>query len=110
MKKYFFYLFFVIFSTSLIGLSQQKEKINQFDENVSNANKNAMKGIYWALENIPVKKDNLTKDLITEDKNICTVKITKEFGGIKIISTGYFNSTIVEITTYKSLSDEKIKN
>lgn len=109
MNKNFFYIFFILIFLALnfLNISAQQQNQSSFDENISIANKNAMKGIYWALENIPVKKDNLTKDLIVDDKNVCTVKISREFGGIKIISTGFHNSTSVEITTYKTIEEKK---
>jgi len=70
---------------------------------------NAVKGIYWALENIPVKKMNLENDLISENKLYANVRLSKEINGIKIKSSGYFDSYEVSILiyrTYESLEKE----
>ena len=74
---------------------------------------NAKKGIYYALSNIPDKKDNWTKELIDSDKLIAKVKLNKEVAGIKIESEGYYDTYEIKITLYRSyeslLKDGSIK-
>lgn len=77
------------------------------EEDIEIAYRNAMKGVYWAFENVPVKKETLSKDLIVDNKNICSVKISIEVKGFKVTATGYYNSSSVEVTTYKSFPDDK---
>lgn len=70
---------------------------------------NAKKGLYWGLENIPVKKNNIENDLIADNKLFATVKLSKEINGVKVKSTGYYNSaefTIIIYRSYESLERE----
>ena len=80
------------------SLNAQEKMENELDK----AFQNAKKGIYWALSNIPENKIRLNKDLIADEKLYSSVKLQKEFNGIKIVSTGYYNSTEVSITIYRS--------
>jgi hypothetical protein len=64
---------------------------------------NAIKGIYWALENIPVKKMNLDNDLIADNKLYANVKLSKQVNGVTIKSTGYYNSYEVSIIMYRTM-------
>ncbi len=66
---------------------------------------NAKKGIYWCLANIPAKKGDTENQLINDDRLISSVKLQKDIGGINIESTGYYFSTEVKITFYKSLDN-----
>ncbi len=66
------------------------------------AYQNAMKGVYWAFENIPQSKGSLSKDLIAEESLIASVKLSKEVEGVKVESTGYFETYEVSIKLYKS--------
>ncbi len=72
------------------------------DINIDTAFNFAKKGIYWALTNMPEKKTKIENDLIADDKLIATVKLSKEVNGVKIESTGYYNSSEVSIKIYKS--------
>ncbi|MFZ0454930.1 MAG: hypothetical protein WCE54_16555 [Ignavibacteriaceae bacterium] len=72
------------------------------DEEINTAFQNAKKGIYWALANIPEKKSRIKNDLIFEDKLYCKVKLDKKINGVKIESTGFYNSNQVTIVIYKS--------
>ncbi len=74
----------------------------EMEKNMNIAYQNAIKGIYWALSNIPEKKLRLSNDLIAEEKLYASVKLVKEFEGIKITSKGIFNSTEVSIIIYRS--------
>jgi hypothetical protein len=92
-----------LFILSLIILSSPvcltQEKI---ESDIDYAFQNAKKGIYWALANIPEKKSKLESELIADDKLYANVKLRKEVNGIKIESTGYYNSNEVSIYIYRS--------
>ncbi len=94
MKNLFFSII-ILFSTQIFSQTQ-------LENNVDLAYQNAKKGVYWSLNNIPENKSRLKHDLIDKDKLYSTVQIVKEIDGVKIISTGYNNSTEVSIKIYKS--------
>ena len=96
MRNILFLVFFFCFSFCL-AYSQTK-----IEEDIETAYQNAKKGIYWALNNIPEKKVKLENDLIADDKLYAKVQLEKEIFGIKVESTGYYNSNSVTITIYKS--------
>jgi len=75
---------------------------DKLESDIDLAYKNAMKGIYWALSNIPEKKSKLDSDLIADDKLYAEVKQYKEVNGIKIEATGFYHSNEVRIKIYKS--------
>ncbi|MBU2445074.1 MAG: hypothetical protein KJ666_05810 [Bacteroidetes bacterium] len=81
-------------------------QIQDEKEDIQIAFTSAMKGVYWAQENVSPKRETMFKDIIVNNKKICTVKIYKQVGGLKIISEGYEGSTKVEITTYRSTSEK----
>ncbi|WP_290661114.1 hypothetical protein, partial [Ignavibacterium sp.] len=89
---------------SSIMFSQSK-----VDADIESASVNARKGIYWGLMNIPVKKARLEKSLINNDMLIARVRIAKELNGVKIESTGYYNTNEVTIVLYRS-ADSLIKD
>ncbi len=91
-----FLLFCVLFP---ICLTAQPDMENDLDA----AYQNAKKGIYWALTNIPESKSQLRSDLIAGEKLYSSVKLVKEYNGIKIVSKGFANSTEVIITMYRSV-------
>ncbi|HEY6436078.1 MAG TPA: hypothetical protein VIY47_05780 [Ignavibacteriaceae bacterium] len=96
-------LFFVLFLFLPIGLLAQAKT----DQDIDLAYQNAKKGVYWALSNIPGKKATLDNDLIAEDKLYASVKISKEVQGVKVVSTGYYQTNQVGITIYKSYESLK---
>ena len=75
---------------------------NKIDDEINSAYQNAKKGIYWALSNIPEQKNRLSNELVAEDKLYCKVKLDKKINGVKVQSTGYFNTNQVTIVIYKS--------
>jgi hypothetical protein len=79
------------------------------ENNLDAAYQNAKKGIYWALTNIPESKLRLQSDLIADEILYSSVKLEKEFNGIKVESKGYSNSTEVSIIIYRS-TDGLIKD
>lgn len=81
-------------------------QVQDDNEDIQIAFTNAMKGVYWAQENISPKRETTFKEIIVNNKKICTVKVYKQVGGLKIISEGYEGSTKVEITTYRSTSEK----
>ncbi len=91
-------LFLILF---LIPLTLQAQQ--SMEKNLDVAYQNAKKGIYWALANIPANKARLQRDLIADEKLYATVKLNKEYEGIKIESIGYYNTTEISITLYRSM-------
>ncbi len=87
------------------GLSAQAK----IEEDITITLQNAKKGIYWALSNIPTKKAKVEKSIITEDKLIAKVKVTRELFGVKIESTGYYLTNELTIVLYRS-SDSLLKD
>jgi len=92
MKSFFLILFLVPFA-----VYPQKE----MEKNLDAAYQNAKKGVYWALSNIP-EKSRLQSDLIADEKLYASVKLEKEYEGIKIETTGYYNTIEISITIYRS--------
>jgi hypothetical protein len=74
----------------------------QMETTLDLAYQNAKKGVYWALANIPENKSRIQSDLIAEERLYASVKLEKEFNGVKIVSTGFCNSTQISITLYRS--------
>ena len=90
----------IIFAIILISsLTYSQDKI---ESDIDFALQYAKKGIYWALANIPEKKTSLNNDLISEDRLYASVRLEKEVNGIKIESTGYYQTLEVKITIYRS--------
>ena len=63
---------------------------------------NAKKGIYWALSNLPQKKKKLESDLIADDRLYAHVRLDKAVNGVKIVSTGHYQTIKVTISIYRS--------
>jgi len=82
---------------STIGFTQEK-----MESDIDYAYQNAKKGIYWVLSNIPEKKSKTESDLIADDKLYATVRLDKEVNGVKIVSTGYYQTNKVTISIYRS--------
>ncbi len=97
-------LFILIVVFALSTLAQAQAKI---ETDIDFAYQNAKKGIYWALSNIPEKKSKLEKDLIADDKLIASVKLEKEFNGVKVHSKGHYLTNTVEIVIYRSIDSLK---
>ena len=93
--KTVFFLAILIFS-SLIFAQQKTEN------DIDLAYQNAKKGIYWALSNIPERKSKLDNDLIADDRLYASVTLYKEVQGVKIESTGFYNTQEVKLTIYRS--------
>lgn len=90
-------IIFVIILITSFTYSQDK-----IESDIDYALQYAKKGIYWALSNIPERKSTLNKDLISEDRLYSSVRLEKEVNGIKIESTGFYNTLEVKITIYRS--------
>ena len=95
MKTLFVLTLAALLSTS--GFSQEK-----IESDIDYAFQNAKKGIYWALSNLPQKKKKLESDLITDDKLYAHVRLDKEVNGVKIVSTGHYQTNKVTISIYRS--------
>lgn len=87
----------ILFCFSNISFSQE-----QIETNIESAVQNAKKGVYWALSNIPVKKTKIEKSIVNEDKLLARVKIAKELNGVRVESTGYYQTNEVTIVLYRS--------
>ncbi len=95
MKTLFVLALAALLSTT--GFSQEK-----MESDIDYAYQNAKKGIYWALSNIPEKKSKLDNDLIADDRLYAHVRLDKEVNGVKIVSTGYYQTNKVTISIYRS--------
>ena len=95
MKTLFVLTLAALLSTT--GFSQEK-----IESDIDYAYQNAKKGVYWALSNIPEKKSKLESDLIADDRLYANVKLTKEVNGVKIVSTGQYQTNEVSISIYRS--------
>jgi hypothetical protein len=82
---------------STTGFSQEK-----IESDIDFAFQNAKKGIYWALSNIPEKKSKIDSDLIADDRLYAHVRLDKEVNGVKIVSTGHYQTNKVIISIYRS--------
>lgn len=102
-------IFPIILFSVLIGISSSTIAQSKIDSDIEAALVNARKGIFWGLMNIPVKKAKIDKSLINDDKLVARVKIAKELNGVKIESTGYYNTNEVTIVLYRS-ADNLIKD
>lgn len=97
MKK----LIILLFLLPILNYSQ-----SSFEKNLDQAYENAKYGITWGLSNLP-DKATFDKSIIKDDKLIADIKITKETEGVKIISTGYYNTYEVVVTSYRSYESLK---
>ena len=95
MKTLFVLALTVLLSTT--GFTQEK-----IESDIDYAYQNAKKGIYWALSNIPQKKTKVESDLIADDKLYANVRLDKEVNGVKIVSTGHYQTNKVTISIYRS--------
>jgi hypothetical protein len=95
----------LLFPVLLIGQTAKEGK--EFKSKVDFAYMNAMKGVAFALENIPERKNSLSKDLIAKNKLIATIKINKEHGGLIIYSTGYYDTYKVTTEIYRDYNSLK---
>ncbi len=102
MKTLFVFALTALLSTT--GFSQEK-----IESDIDYAYQNAKKGIYWALSNIPQKKSKIESDLIANDKLYAHVRLNKEVNGVKIVSTGHYQTNKVTIAIYRS-NDSLEKN
>ena len=78
-----------------------------FNEELEIAYKNAVKGVYFAFENIPDNKSRSDNKLIDNNHLLADVKLSKEVEGVVIESTGYYKTYTVTIRAYKSYSTLK---
>lgn len=74
----------------------------QMEDELSLAFQNAKKGVYWGLSNLGGKKARSENKLISQDKLIAKIKVSKEVNGAIIESTGYNQSSEVTIVIHRS--------
>ncbi len=104
MRGLVFILLILIYTS---GYSQSlASDSSSVEDDVYFAYKNAMKGVIWAIDHLPFKKAATYKDIIENNQKVCSIKVFNQEGGIKIISMGFYNSSTVEITTYKSIPEK----
>ncbi|MFN4110887.1 MAG: hypothetical protein ACK4G1_01330 [Ignavibacteria bacterium] len=100
------FLIIFLFLSRLIFAQSNQVDSTSIEDDVYLAYKNAMRGVIWSINNIPFKRDATYKDIIDNDIKICSIKVFKQEGGIKIVSIGFYKSSSVEIITYKSLPEK----
>lgn len=92
-----------LFTAIIIFLSASNHfSQTQIENDIETGLVNAKKGIYWALSNLSGKKTKIEKSIIGDDKLVAKVKIAKEINGVKIESTGYYQTNEVTIVLYIS--------
>jgi hypothetical protein len=74
----------------------------QMEDELLLAYQHAKKGVYWGLSNLKGKKTKFENKLISQDKLIATIKISKEINGAIIESTGHNESSEVTIIVHRS--------
>lgn len=80
-----------------------------FSEDIDIAYTNSLKGVHYAIANIPDRKNSISKELIDADQLVAEVKLSKEVGGVSIESVGHYKTYEVKITLrrdYESLKKE----
>jgi len=80
---------------------------NDFTQKVDSAYINAMKGVYFAIENIPDRKNSVSSELIANNAIVASIKINKEVGGVNIQSIGYFKTYKVTVDVYRDYQSLK---
>ncbi|MCC6550189.1 MAG: hypothetical protein IT279_08985 [Ignavibacteriaceae bacterium] len=71
-------------------------------ERLDTAFSHAKKGLQYGLSNLKEKRSKDEYKLIEQDKLLAEVKISKEIGGVKIESKGFFEGEEVTVVTYRS--------
>lgn len=95
----------ILFPILMFG--QTNNLKTDFKEKVDSAYINAMKGVYYALENIPERKNSTSKDLIASNEIIASVKINKEVGGVSVNSKGFYKTYKVTVEIYRDYASLK---
>lgn len=93
-----FYLLFLPFLFLTLNIYSQ----SKIEDDIEFTLVNAKKGVYWALSNLQGKKVKFEKSLIADDKLIAKVKVNKEINGVRIESTGYYQTDELTIILYLS--------
>ena len=62
----------------------------------------AKKGVYYGLSNLNGLKTKLEDKLVENNKLQSMVKVPKEINGVRIESTGYYESTTLTVILYRS--------
>lgn len=73
-----------------------------FEDDLEKVFTNAKKGIYYALSNIPDRKNSSSQELIDNDKLIAKVKLSKEVNGVKVESEGVYETYKLTLVVYRS--------
>jgi hypothetical protein len=100
---------FYLFALPILLLSQSIFSQSKIESDIESSLINAKKGIYYALSNLQGKKSKFEKSLIADDNLIAKVKVSKELNGIRLESTGFYQTNELTIVIYKS-SESLIKD
>ncbi|MBE0538362.1 MAG: hypothetical protein IH620_01510 [Ignavibacterium sp.] len=95
MKVYLLVLSFIFLTFNIYAQSKTENDIESLLVN-------AKKGVYWALANLQGKKTKFDQSLIDNDKLIAKVKVSKELNGVRIESTGYYETNELTLVLYRS--------
>lgn len=82
---------------------------SNYSKDIDIAYKNALKGVHYALSNVPERKNSISKDLVDADQMVAKIKLSKEIGGVSVESTGHYKTYEVKIIVqrdYESLKKE----
>ena len=95
-------LLFIVLIIPLVLSAQSK-----ISEDLDIAYTNALKGVHFALSNMPDRKNSISKELIDSNQMIAKIKLSKEIGGVSVESTGYYKTYEVRITVQKDYASMK---
>lgn len=100
---------FYLFILPVLLLSHSIFSQSKIESDIESSLINAKKGIYYALSNLQGKKSKFEKSLIADDKLIAKVKVSKELNGVRLESTGFYQTNELTLVIYKS-SESLIKD
>lgn len=80
---------------------------SKISEDLDIAYTNALKGVHFALANMPDRKNSISKELIDSNQMIAKIKLSKEIGGVSAESIGFYKIYEVKITVQKDYESMK---
>lgn len=80
---------------------------SKISEDLDIAYNNALKGVHFALANMPDRKNSISKELIDSNQMIAKIKLSKEIGGVSVESIGFYKTYEVKITVQKDYESMK---
>ena len=100
-------LLFPILLFPILLFAQTVKEDSGFISKVDVAYANAIKGVAFALENIPERKKSVSKELIANNALVAKVKINKGVGGVSVNAVGFYNSYKVTVEVYRDYNSLK---